>query len=156
MKRPILMVFALIAFTGSVLAQAATNAIPAAPGLGLPNTKMEFWIWSIAVLTPLIMTCVRQVMPKIPKLLIPIATPFIGIVLGLLLNWLQKSNLSWVDMAQAGALAVFIREIVDQASRTALVQSALGTTYVLPAAPTPATPATPATPPAVVTSTGTL
>jgi len=133
-KRSILAVFALLALTCVAFAQTATNvAVPAVTGLNLPQSKTEFWVWGIALGTPLIVAGVKKWVPKIPKLLIPITTPFIGIGLGALLNWLQKSNLGWVDMAQAGALAVFVREIVDQATRTNVVQKALGKLPRLPA-----------------------
>jgi hypothetical protein len=125
MKRLLFAALALLAFTGSALAQ-VTNAIPTVAGSALPQTKSEFWFWAISVVTPLIVVGVKKVVPKIPKLLIPITTPLIGIGLGLLLNWLQRANLGWVDMAQAGALAVFIREIVDQATKTETVQAAMG------------------------------
>lgn len=42
-------------------------------------------------------------------------TPFLGIVLGLLLKWAGTVELSWIDMAQAGAMAVAVREIFNQA-----------------------------------------
>jgi hypothetical protein len=135
-KRSTLAVFAFLAFTCVTFAQTVTNAVvPAVTGLNLPQSKTEFWVWGIALVTPLIVAGVKKVVPKIPKLLLPIATPFIGIGLGALLNWLQKSNLGWVDMAQAGALAVFVREIVDQAARTDVVQNALGRAPVPPVPP---------------------
>ena len=139
-KRSTLAVTAFLAFTCVALAQTATNLVaPTVTGIALPQSKTEFWVWGIALVTPLIVAGVKKVVPKIPKLLIPITTPFIGIGLGALLNWLQKSNLGWVDMAQAGALAVFVREIVDQAVQTAPVQAALGKTPVPPAPTTTGT-----------------
>ena len=101
---------ALVAFAGSLLAQTT----PPAPA-ELPKTLSEFWILAIAAVTPLVVGGVYKIVPKIPKLVLPCLTPVIGIVLGLLINWLAKHNLGWVDMAQAGALAVFVREVFNQA-----------------------------------------
>lgn len=140
-NRFVFAVFALVAFTFTAFAATVTNA-PAGSLEPLPQTKSEFWTLAIAGVTPLIMALIYKVMPKVPKLVIPVATPFVGIGLGLAMNALAKANLGWVDMAQAGALAVFIREVVNQAAKVALVQTMLGNT------PPPATPpAPPAAPP---------
>lgn len=87
-----------------------------APGAeALPQSKGDLWKYAISAVTPVIIWLVTLVAPKIPKPLLPMATPVVGIGLGLLMNKLGASNLGWVDMAQAGALAVFIREVVNQA-----------------------------------------
>lgn len=92
---------------------AQTNAVPVpAP---LPQTVSQYWDLVIAAVTPLIVTGVWKLVPKIPKWVLPVSTPVIGILLGLALDKLTSANLGWVDMAKAGALAVFIREVVNQA-----------------------------------------
>ncbi len=96
----------------AILAQ--TNVPPTLPD-PLHTTIPMFWTLAIAVVTPIIIAGVKVVTPKIPKVLLPSATPFVGILLGLVLNWLGSVNLSWVDMAQAGALGVAIREIWNNA-----------------------------------------
>ena len=141
-KRSLLAVYALSAFTCVAIAQ-ITNAVPTVAGSALPQTKSEFWFWAISLVTPLIVAGVKKAVPSIPKLLIPITTPVLGMLLGMLLNWLQKANLGWVDMAQAGALAVFVREIVDQATRTPVVQAALGNAPQPPPSTTTGTTGTP-------------
>ena len=135
-------VLALVAFTIPAFAATVTN-VPAGPLEPLPQTKSDFWTLAISGVTPLIMAAIYKWMPKVPKLLIPVATPFVGMGLGLAMNYLAKANLSWVDMAQAGALAVFIREVVNQAAKLALVQTMLGNTT--PPATPPAPPAAPPT-----------
>lgn len=80
----------------------------------LPTTVSDYWTYGISVVTPLIVLGVKKVIPKIPTWLLPTITPFLGILLGLALNKLGASHLGWVDMAKAGALAVFIREVVNQ------------------------------------------
>lgn len=99
-----------MALTLTALAQ--TNAVVLPP---LPQTVTQYWDLVIAIITPLIVTGIWKYVPKIPKMLLPLMTPLLGIGLGLLLNWLAKANLGWVDMAKAGALAVFIREAFNQA-----------------------------------------
>lgn len=92
---------------------AQTNSVPVpAP---LPQTVSQYWDLVIAAVTPLIVTGVWKVVPKIPKWVLPVSTPVIGILLGLAIDKLTTANLGWVDMAKAGALAVFIREVVNQA-----------------------------------------
>jgi len=103
--------FALAAL--SVFAQ--TNA-PVDPSLpALPTDKGGFWDLGIAAVTPVIVWLVSLIAPKIPKVVLPSITPLVGIGLGLALNKLAGLDLSWYDMGKAGALAVFIREVVNQA-----------------------------------------
>ena len=103
----------LLTLTLTLCAQ--TNGIPPIDGVPLPTSKVDFWVWAIAGVAPLIVAGIKTLVPKIPKLLLPVCTPFIGIGLGVILNALSTSNLGWVEMSQAGALAVFVRESVDQA-----------------------------------------
>lgn len=104
--------FGLMLVPLAVLAQ--TNTIPTLPA-DLPKSVGQYWDLGIAILTPLIVTGVYKLVPKVPKWVLPSITPLIGIGLGLLVNWLTTANLGWVDMAKAGALAVFIREVINQA-----------------------------------------
>lgn len=114
MRKTILFaVFALVAFVELAWAQ-VTNA-PPGKAVSLAGSTQEFWILGIAAVTPLITTGIWKVVPKIPSVLVPCMTPVLGIVLGLGINALAKQNLGWVDMAQAGALAVFVREVFNQA-----------------------------------------
>ena len=54
-------------------------------------------------------------MPKLPKLVLPSITPLVGIGVGLALNKFAGADLGWYDMGKAGALAVFVREVINQA-----------------------------------------
>ncbi len=98
----------------ALVAVAATNNVPTLPEGQLPKTLGDYWDLVIAGVTPLIVSFVHYLVPKIPKLALPLMTPFVGIGLGLLLNRLTDANLGWVDMAKAGALAVFIYEVVTR------------------------------------------
>jgi len=101
----------------TVAAFAQTNGVVVVPDVPapLPSNSAGYWELAIAGITPLLVTGIWWLVPKIPKLALPLITPAIGIGLGLLVNWLTTANLGWVDMAKAGALAVFIREVTNQA-----------------------------------------
>lgn len=91
---------------------AQTNAPTATSPL--PATTSEFWQYAIAVVVPLIVGGFRKLVPNIPPWLLPVSTPFVGLALGAGLNAFGASNMGWVDMAQAGAMAVMIRESFNQ------------------------------------------
>jgi hypothetical protein len=96
----------------AVSAMAQTNA---PPGLGdIPSSAGQYWDMAIAAVSPIIVWLIRLAVPKIPAVLLPAITPLIGVGLGLILNQVANANLSWVDMAKAGGLAVFVREVVNQ------------------------------------------
>ena len=99
--------------TVTLAAFAQTNA-PGTLPVELPKTLSQYWDLAIAAVSPLIVTGLWKLMPKIPSAVVPLMAPVVGIGLGLLLNWLAKANLGWVDMAKAGALAVFVREVTNQ------------------------------------------
>lgn len=92
---------------------AQTNGVPPIDGDPIPKSTSEFWTFAIAGITPIIVWGVSKI-PNLPKAILPSITPVVGILLGVALNKLDASNLSWVDMGKAGALAVFIREVFNQ------------------------------------------
>ena len=100
-----------------------TNSVHGVTDLALPTTRGQFWTWAIAAVAPLIVAGVKKLVPNIPKLLLPVSTPLIGLALGYGLNALGQANMGWVDMCQAGALAVFVRETLDQAVKQATKSS---------------------------------
>lgn len=126
-----LWLFGLILMPLAVLAQTNTIPVPEIPGQ-LPKNLSQYWDLVIAAVTPLLVTGIWKLVPKLPKWVLPTITPLIGIGLGLLVNWLTTANLGWVDMAKAGALAVFIREVINQA-----ITKRLATPDPAPTPPTP-------------------
>lgn len=102
----------LLSMTVSVLF-AQTNTPPALPGV--PADLGGYWDLAIAAISPVIVLGVAKIMPHIPKWVLPSITPLVGIAVGLTLNKLAGANLSWYDMGKAGALAVFVREVINQA-----------------------------------------
>ena len=103
---------ALLTFVGLFVLPLLAQEVEPSPDL--PKTVSEFWKYAISAITPLIVWGVRALVPKIPTVLLPVSTPFIGLLLGLGLKYLAGLNIPWIDMVEAGALAVFIRETFNQ------------------------------------------
>lgn len=110
MKIFALFILAILAITPAF---AQTNTPPDLPGI--PTDVLGYWDLAIAAISPLIVTGVAKLVPRIPKVLLPTMTPLVGIGVGLALNQLAGANLSWFEMGKAGALAVFVREVFNQA-----------------------------------------
>jgi len=99
-----------------VAALAQTNGVPPIVPPGTEHTDLStFWKLAISGVTPLLVGLAKRAVPQIPKLLLPLSTPFLGISIGLLMNWLNVAHLGWVDLGQAGAAAVMVRETWAQA-----------------------------------------
>lgn len=112
-------IFLLVAFA-SFTVWAATNGITVVPEQPLassngpyPTTKEDLWKLGIGIVTPLIVWGLAQI-PDLPSPILPLLTPLLGLGIGLLLKSLNALHLSWMDMAQAGALGVFVREMFNQ------------------------------------------
>jgi len=88
----------------------------------MKTSALEYCVLVIAAITPLIIGVVYKILPRIPKVILPSLAPVVGILLGWLINWLGRQNISWLDMAQAGALAVFVREVFTNAVTKQLAQ----------------------------------
>jgi len=84
---------------------------PAAPD-AMDNEGM--WQYIIAIVTPFIVGGIKMIAPKIPKVLLPVSTPFVGLAVGFALNALAGANLDALTMAKMGGLAVLIRETWSQ------------------------------------------
>lgn len=124
----IMLVTLLFCVVAEAVAQ-VTNANPFPAGTGLPQTVASYWELAIGAVSPGIVWLVRKIVPSVPKALLPAITPVIGIGLGLLLNKFAGTDMSWLDMGKAGALAVFVRETFNQAVTKRIADDA---------APTPA------------------
>lgn len=82
--------------------------------IDLPKSKSQYWTLAISAITPMIVYLFGKI-PQLPRPILPVITPFVGVGLGLLLDKMTSLNFTWWDSAQAGALAVFIRESINQA-----------------------------------------
>jgi hypothetical protein len=111
MKKNTMFLLMLLSVSVTALfAQTNTTTLP-----GVPTDLVGYWDLVIAAVSPLIVTGVAKLVPHVPKLVLPSITPLVGIGVGLALNKLAGANLSWYDMGKAGALAVFVREVINQA-----------------------------------------
>jgi hypothetical protein len=95
---------------------AATNVVappaPSSPGTGISSA--DLWNTAISLVSPVVIWLLNKLAPKIPKPLLPTLTPVVGVGLGVLVNWLAGEHFTWFQAAKAGALAVFVREVVNQ------------------------------------------
>lgn len=101
-----------------VLAQDAVDPV----GTDLPQTTAQYWVLGISAVSALIVTGIKKLVTAVPKWVLPTITPLVGIGLGLAMNKLTSLELTWFDAAQAGALAVFIRETFNQTVTKRLAQ----------------------------------
>lgn len=100
---------------------APTNSPPstnAAPGIdtisgAFPATKEQFWTYGIAAITPVIVWAFGKI-PMLPRPILPVLTPFVGMLLGFILQKLNAAHLHWYSAAGAGTIAVFLREATNQ------------------------------------------
>lgn len=102
-------------FTAPFLLLAQTNPPVLDPSTApLPTDVGSYWEYGIAIITPLLVWIFARFGPSVPVLVLPMLAPVVAIGLGLALNQLSSANIGWVDMAKAGTLAVFIRELTNQ------------------------------------------
>jgi hypothetical protein len=94
---------------------AVTNTLPAIDTVSgaLPATKDQYWAWAIAAVTPVITWAFGKI-PMLPRPVLPVLTPFIGMFLGFILQKLDAAHLHWYSAAGAGTIAVFLRETTNQ------------------------------------------
>lgn len=79
-----------------------------------PGSKDAIWSYAISIVSPMLVWALIKLVPKLPKPVLPVITPVVGIGLGVGLHFLAGAQIGWIDMAKAGALAVFVRETVNQ------------------------------------------
>jgi hypothetical protein len=127
-----------------VTALAQTNSVPSSPTslTDFPTSTDALWSYAISIVSPVLVWLLAKYAPMIPKPFLPVVTPLIGLGLGFTLNKLAGANLGWVDMAKAGALAVFIRETTNQWI-TRQLNGEAAADKAAAAAPAPSTPPTP-------------
>lgn len=107
-----MLLIAAVSFPALLLAQVTNTITSTTP---LPETKVDFWKYSIAIVLPIILNGFKKLVPNIPKWMIPASTPFLGLLLGGIMKWTGFHEISWWDAAEAGGLAVLIREGWHQA-----------------------------------------
>lgn len=97
-----------------VYALAQTTNVVSGDVPALPADKGAYWNLAISAITPLFVWLAAKIVPAMPRNLLPVIAPVIGIGLGFLLNWLAGQNFPWYESGAAGLLGVGIREIFNQ------------------------------------------
>lgn len=83
----------------------------------LPKSMIEYWQFAIPIVVPLVVAFLKWVGPKIPRRVIPIISPALGIGLGLVMQAITNAEFSWMTTTLSGLLgwaATGLREAVDQ------------------------------------------
>jgi hypothetical protein len=102
-------------FLFAMFVVAFTAVAQEVPAAGIEEmSKGQMWDYVIALVAPVVVAGVKWLVPKVPKVALPMITPFVGIGLGFALNAVADANLDAITMAKAGAMAVFVRETVNQ------------------------------------------
>jgi len=105
-------ILAAVVATGAIAAEGTT-------GTSLANLINQLSPLVITVSVPLIIIAIKKALPNIPTVLLPIAAPFVGILGDFLVTvvtgWAPAGGM--VVAAAAGALGVFLREVVDQTKK---------------------------------------
>jgi hypothetical protein len=103
-------------FMVALTSMAQTNTVPSSPTslTDFPTSKDALWSYAISFVSPFLVWLLAKFVPMVPRQFLPAITPFVGLGLGFALNAVAGANLGWIDMAKAGALAVFIRETTNQ------------------------------------------
>lgn len=114
MKNTKLVVIAMLALSAVSLCAQTNLLLLSASSYVADTSKDAAWSYVISAISPIVVWLFTKVIPKLPKPVLPAITPLIGITVGLGLNALAGTNLGWIDMAKAGAMAVFIRETINQ------------------------------------------
>lgn len=92
-------------------AQAPETAAPAASVAGITADQIVQWLTPLLV--PLILAGVKQVGPKLPTWVIPLAAPVLGVVLDFLNSLLTSHASNFWYGAALGLLGVAVREVKE-------------------------------------------
>lgn len=84
-----------------------------APPAIVPPTQEGFWKGGIGLVTMVIVWAVSKI-PNVPRPMLPLVSPFIGMALNYGLTFMSSLNLPWWEAGMAGGLGVTIREIFNQ------------------------------------------
>ena len=79
----------------------------------------NWWALIVTGATPLVIAAVKEIVPKIPRVWLPIAAPFIGMLLQIILNYAGLTNGDTLTGMILGAAGVALREAVDQVKKLA-------------------------------------
>ncbi|MHC1762907.1 MAG: hypothetical protein AB9869_01185 [Verrucomicrobiia bacterium] len=99
---------------GEVLGEAAVAPVaPEAP----TATAMGWAALLIPLTTPILIAAFKQLIPKIPRVALPVAAPLIGAALQIVLNYAGMTDADTLTGMVLGAAGVALREAVDQVKK---------------------------------------
>lgn len=111
--------------------QVLTNTPPVSPSNPFPVGKDAIWFAFIPLVTFGITWVIGKI-KSLPKQILPLVTPVLGVAVGALIEWATKSNFPWWSTAGAGAVSVAIYEAIKGLSNA-------GPSSALTPTPKPAT-----------------
>lgn len=73
----------------------------------------------VTIFAPIVVALIKARYAKIPTWMLPLSAPIIGVAGDALVTWVTGLSLTGgpVEAAFAGALGVFVREVVDQSKK---------------------------------------
>jgi hypothetical protein len=113
----------LLVVLGTALVTAATalaqGATPAATPVVVPppDSAQALYVSLILAATPLVIALVKWLAPRVPKVALPIAAPFVGMLVTVIANYSTGNSLSPMTAALVGLAGVGVREAYDQLSQ---------------------------------------
>lgn len=104
----------LFAMCFTVQRMFAADGDPATP----PPADLLGWVNLIIVaLTPIVIAGIKKLAPRIPTMLLPFIAPLIGLALNYIASFATGHAANPIVGAVAGALGVWLRELVDQTKK---------------------------------------
>jgi glycerol uptake facilitator-like aquaporin len=87
-------------------------------GGGTASPETSLWIGLIPLVVPILISGVKLIIPKLPKMWLPIIAPVLGAVAAIALHFAGAEGVSiWVG-SLLGMAGVGMREIADQVAKT--------------------------------------
>jgi len=106
-----------VAMMAIAMAQGTNFAVPSLVDTtgptGIPQSTDQLFALLIPIVTTGIVFLFGKI-PQLPRPFLPVLTPFVGILVGLVMNSLTSLHLGPAQMAFAGTVAVFLRETTNQ------------------------------------------
>jgi len=102
----------LLTVTSCILTLAQeTNAPPMYDPVLFPHGNDAIWAALIPPITFGITWAIGKI-PPLPKDILPWLTPVAGILIGLVMDWVNKVNIGWISSGALGTIAVFAYEAI--------------------------------------------
>ncbi len=114
--RPLFLLTSGMAMSMAWLLGAVPGDSPVAPEAPV-TTAMGWAALLIPITTPILIAAFKQLIPKIPRVALPVAAPLIGAALQIVLNYAGMTDADTLTGMVLGAAGVALREAVDQVKK---------------------------------------